>query len=91
MLVGDRLTPLCRSKNAENEELYLRVMFISSSKVQYHSNGNEIDESVLLPWRRASSGYLNQGLDCPLVFLTYKLRHVEVLSVDGRVQVMSGT
>jgi len=77
-----KLTPFCQ--HPESGELYLRVQLLGKGDTRYFTaEGIEVSEGELEPWLPKKSTYENQGLDAPLVFLTYKLSSVVELAVDG--------
>lgn len=77
-----KLTPFCSHK--KTGELYLRVQLLQRGETKYFTQqGEELTEGDVEPWLPKDNGYANQGLDKPLVFLTYKLTSVVELTVDG--------
>jgi hypothetical protein len=80
--IDGRLTPFCKHK--ENGEYYLRFMFISRGKTAYFDQNNvEITEEEAAPFLPKPSEYANQGLDNPLIFLTYKLDSITEITMNG--------
>lgn len=80
---GDRLTPLCRHK--QTEELYLRFMLVKRvGEASYETDdGVPLTEEEVKPFLPKPSTYANQGLDKPLVFLTYRLDGIREIRIDG--------
>lgn len=78
-----RLTPFCRHK--QTGELYIRFMHQETlGETQYFSEkGDEISAEQAKMFLPKPSGYLNQGLDQPLIFLTYKLDSIHAVMLDG--------
>lgn len=88
--VGNRLTPLCRAKNPEIRDLYLRVMHLSTtSGPDFHdADGLPLQTPGVEPFLRSRSEYSNQGLDQPLVFKTYSLFSIVAITLQGCTFIM---
>lgn len=84
VLDGDRLTPFCRHKTTG--ELYLRVMFLRrlGEATYITENGSVLVEKDIAQWKTdKKEAYVNQGLNDPLRFVTYKLDGIEEITLDG--------
>ena len=82
VIINDRLTPLCQSKT-NPDKYYLRFMLVQPiTNPTYHdANGNQVD---LSPYLRIRNPYENQGLEFPLVFLTYDLNNIQEITINGK-------
>ncbi len=78
-----RLTPFCRHK--QNGDLYIRFMHNQTiGEPRYFAeDGHEITKEECQAWLPKPSAYANQGLEKPLVFLTYKLASIEAVTLNG--------
>lgn len=69
-----KLTPFCQHK--QTREVYLRLMYVNGRSRFIDESGRFFPERLIAPFLQESSGYKNQGLEKPLVFLTLKLENV---------------
>jgi hypothetical protein len=77
-----RLTPLCEHKDRVGQ-FYVRFMFIATVEdPQYFLNGKPIDAKDVEPFLPPKRGYANQGLDKPLIFLTYSLDDIRQITFN---------
>lgn len=87
VLLNGRLTPLCQSKSETNRKLYVRFLYVQTiGEPRYlDSHGTEIDKAALLPWLPSrKNNYANQGLDNPVVILTYALDSLREITLNGQ-------
>ena len=86
VMIDGRLTPLCQAKSEQNRNLYLRCMFLATvNGPDYHdNNGQPLTPEAVAPFLKPRSDYSNQGLDAPLVFLTYSLAGILNLTAQGQ-------
>lgn len=76
------LTPFCQ--HPKTGEYYLRICCLKRLEATYEDqDGVVLTREQIAEWLPAANGYENQGLDDPLVFLTFKLSGIEQLTVDG--------
>lgn len=64
--------------------LYLRFMYKKAETSYVNTNGETIDDKELEPFLYDRSTYANQGLDAPLIFLTYGLDSLQQATFDGQ-------
>jgi archaeosine-15-forming tRNA-guanine transglycosylase len=77
-----KLTPLCVKKTDPNA-FYLRFMLLNILSTDYvMPDGRVIASSDLDPFMQKSD-YSNQGLDKPVLFLTYSLDSIEEITIGG--------
>lgn len=81
VLSGGLLTPFCRHR--QNGSLYVRCMELNRLASSYRdAAGNEVDYTDIEPFLQKSKSYSNQGLDNPLVFLTYKVDSIKYITIN---------
>ncbi len=75
------MTPFCAHK--KTGAIYIRFVLENAIESHYFdANGNEIDKDAIAPFLQTST-YANQGLDNPIIFLTYGMESVKALTIDG--------
>jgi hypothetical protein len=90
VIMNGRLTPFCQHK--QNGELYLRVMHkqhvgsiryfnIDSEGKKRELSYGEVEDYLPIP----DKTHENQGLEEPLIFLTFKLAGIKRMSIAGQV------
>jgi len=84
-----KLTPLCQHKTTG--EFYVRCQLIAKvGESSYFTDDNvEVTEEEIAPYLPKKSTYANQGLDNPLIFLTYSLASIKEITCDGNTQTVS--
>lgn len=84
VLQDGNLTPLCQHKT-DKSKVYVRFMLVQKvgETIYREENGREIPADQVKPFLPKPSGYANQGLDNPLVILTYDLDNVDQLTIGG--------
>lgn len=85
VLVGNRLTPLCKAKNEKIRDMYLRVMYRSTigDPAFHDAEGKLLKFEDVAPFLPPRSEYANQGLVCPLIFKTYHVSGIRSLTLKG--------
>lgn len=88
--IDGSLTPLCVHKD-DRSKVYVRFMLVQrlGEPTYTDANGQTVDLVALAPFLPEKSSYANQGLDEPLVFLTYSIDNVVDLTVDKEKFVLS--
>lgn len=85
VLAAGRLTPLCRGKNKDESILYLRVIYLATLAMSFEdANRAALAPADVAPFLPSRSEYLNQGLDCPLRFKTYRIDGIRTLTLRGQ-------
>jgi hypothetical protein len=88
IIINDRLTPFCQHK--QTGEWYLRVMYrshVGSSRyftVDQNGNNRELSYGEVEDYLPVEKHYENQGLEIPLVFLTFKLSGIKKMAIAGQ-------
>lgn len=84
ILDDGKLTPLCAHKS-DSKRLYVRFMRISTVEEPSYKDaeGKEVNKEDLKPYMKPVNSYANQGLEDPLVFLTYSLDSIQEIRMGG--------
>lgn len=85
VILNGRLTPLCTSKNPANSNVYVRFMFVQRIGDPRYTDakGCSLTYEQVKPFLPNPSSYENQGLDKPLIFLTYDIANLLSVTVGG--------
>ncbi len=79
-----KLTPFCKHK--KTGKLYLRVMVLGVTNIDYFSAKKEkLEFDDIEIFLYDAPRYQNQGLDEPLQFLVYSFDNIKQISFDGDV------
>lgn len=82
-----RYTPFCRHK--DTGDIYFRCQWIGTVGEPIYTDawGKTYTKEQLADFLPSRSNYENQGLDKPLVFLTYKVASILEASANGKKEV----
>jgi hypothetical protein len=77
------LTPLCSHK--QTGAVYLRCQRLATigEPVYFTQDGVEVTREEIAEWLPKQSEYANQGLEAPLIFLTYALSSIVEVVAEG--------
>ncbi len=77
-----KLTPF--SVHPKTGEFYIRFLHVATLQTIYVTeDGKELTADEVAPFLPKKSEYKNQGLEDPLVFLTYKLAGIQEIVLEG--------
>lgn len=85
VLIDGHYTPFCKHKR--NGDIYLRIKRQSGSSTIIDWNTGRNIEAEVSPFLQVSKRS-NQGLDKPVEFLTYGLKNIKAVSVNGGLFVL---
>lgn len=86
LILNGKLTPLCLSKNEQNQNTYVRFMFLRriGNPTYLDKNHRPLDYNNIQDFLPEPSTYENQGLTRPLIFLTYNILNITNVTINKK-------